>query len=359
MKSLKAIQSTYRQYIYSILAVGVVAGICFPFSDLIGYRTVSLMLLLTVSLLAMRYSIGPVTLSALLSALIWDFFFIPPHFTFTVGNTEDALMLLMYFIIAILNGVLTYQLRRYDRVVQKKEVKEGELKLYNTLFNSLSHELRTPIATILAASENLLSEDQHWSKTDQTQMNREIQIAGNRLNRLVDNLLNVSRLESGHVLLKWDWCDLNELLNAAVTRLNLDVKTSQIELSIPEDLPLVRLDFVLMEQAIYNLLHNAVMYAGENAVIKVDIAYQQNNLQIRISDNGPGLKPEDLSSIFNKFYRPKGSKAGGLGLGLSIVRGVIEAHHGHIELKNRPEGGAMAELQIPTGQLTPKQQPIE
>lgn len=357
MKSPKAIQSTTNQYLFSALTVLTVGAICYPFSAWIGYRTVSLMLLLTVSILAMWLSIGPVTVAAVLSAMIWDFFFIPPHFTFTVGNAEDGLMLLMYFIIALLNGILTFQMRHYERIAQKRASKEKALQLYNTLFNSLSHELRTPIATILAASDNLLSENQPWSASDKKQMNLEINTATQRLNRLVDNLLNVSRLESGYIVLKWDWCDLSELIAAAVGRLSPEAYQERVEISISEQVPLVRLDFVLMEQAIFNLLHNALTYNPEGAKVSISATYQQGQLTLVVVDHGPGFNPEDLPRVFEKFYRPKGSKAGGLGLGLSIVKGVVEAHHGSIELRNQVNTGASIQIIIPTGHLDPSIQP--
>ena len=184
-------------------------------------------------------------------------------------------------------------------------------------------------------------------------MNLEINKASKRLNRLVDNLLNVSRLESGHVILKWDWCDVGELIAAAVDRLSPDILQRSIVMKIPEHIPLVRLDFVLMEQAIFNLLHNSTIYAGETTAVTVRAEYQNDTLEIEISDNGPGFNPEDLERIFEKFYRPHGSKAGGLGLGLTIVKGVIEAHHGRIEVKNQDSGGAIITLSIPTGHLQP------
>ncbi|MBL7809054.1 MAG: DUF4118 domain-containing protein [Saprospiraceae bacterium] len=344
--------SNFSQYGWSVATVLVSAAICFPFTDLIGYRTVSLILLMVVSILAMRFSIGPVSVAAILSALIWDFFFIPPHFTLTVGHAEDALMLLMYFIIALLNAILTNQMKVYDRIMRRREDKESTLRLYNTLFNSLSHELRTPIATILAASENLASDKHKWSDEDKSTMNQVVHTAAERLNRLVDNLLNVSRLESGHLVLKWDWCDVGELINTAALRLKPDLDNKSLDIKIPANWPLMRLDFVLMEQAIYNLLHNAATYTPPGTRIVVDGAYQNHQLTIRISDNGQGFKEEeDLLRIFEKFYRPAGSKAGGVGLGLSIVKGVIKAHHGTIEVRNKPEGGAEFILNIPTGQL--------
>jgi two-component system, OmpR family, sensor histidine kinase KdpD len=151
------------------------------------YRVVALILLVTVSFIAMFYSIAPVMVSAILSALIWNFFFIPPKYTLHIENAEDALMFLMYFIIALVNAVLTNKIRQIEKVTQKRETKENTLKLYNTLLNSLSHELRTPIATIIGATDNLQMQDEKLSKANKKELIDEISKASLRLNRQVEN----------------------------------------------------------------------------------------------------------------------------------------------------------------------------
>ena len=160
-------QNSTGQFISSIVSVISVAGVCYLFSDFIGYRSVAMILLLTVSVLAMRLSLYPVLLAALLSALIWDFFFIPPKYTFHVNNYEDVLMLAMYFIVALLNGVLTARIRFFEKMAQEKQAKTQTLELYDTLFDALSHELRTPISTILGASDHLLYGEQNLSAANQ------------------------------------------------------------------------------------------------------------------------------------------------------------------------------------------------
>lgn len=351
MKFSKTLRSTRSQYLAGAGIVIAVAAVCYPLTDWLGYRVVSLILLMTVSLLAMRMSIGPVIIAAMLSAFIWDFFFIPPHFTLTVGSGEDTLMLVMYFIIALLNGVLTHEIKNYEEIARYKDDKETTLQLYNTLFNSISHEFRTPVATIWAASDNLLAEDQDWSAADRRKMTEEIHHAAERLNRLIDNLLNMSRLESGHIVLRWKWCDVGELLNSAVNRLRNDLGSRRLIVSLPENLPLVRLDFSVMEQVIFNILHNAATYTPDGTTIHIEADYIDKHLILRIFDNGPGFGEDDLDLVFEKFFRAKGAKAGGTGLGLSIVRGFVEAHRGSVEVDNRPEGGAQFVLKIPTGHL--------
>jgi len=147
--------SKLRQYIFSILLICIVSGICYAFSPYIGYKVVAFTLLVAVSLIAMTFDILPVFVAAVISALIWDFFFIPPRFTLHVSSTEDAILLIMYFLIALVNAVLTYKIRQVEKNAKQKEEKANAVKLYNTLLNSLSHELRTPIATIIGATDNL------------------------------------------------------------------------------------------------------------------------------------------------------------------------------------------------------------
>ncbi len=143
------------QHFISAVLVSIVSISCFFTVDLIGYRVVALILMVTVSLLAMMFDILPVMIAAILSALIWNFFFIPPLYTFHVSNAEDFLMFLMYFIIAMVNAVLTFKIREAELKARDKEEKENTIKIYNTLFNSLSHELRTPISTILGSVDTL------------------------------------------------------------------------------------------------------------------------------------------------------------------------------------------------------------
>ena len=135
--------SSSQQYFIAALFVCLVAGICFVFSNFIGYKVIAFVLLVTVSFIAMFFDILPVLLAALLSALIWDYFFIPPRFTFHIGTTEDSIMLLMYFVIALVNAVLTFKIRQIEKIAREEEEKANTVKLYNLLLNSLSQSSTT------------------------------------------------------------------------------------------------------------------------------------------------------------------------------------------------------------------------
>jgi len=361
--------SSFSQYAISIIAVCLVGSMGFLVLNYMGYMVIAFMLLVTVSILAMFLDILPVFLAAFLSALIWDYYFIPPRFTFSVGSTEDRLMLLMYFVIALINGALTYKIRQVEKQTRQKEEKENALKLYNTLFNSLSHELQTPISTIIGATDTLKEGDTRLSEKNKQELVNEISIATFRLNEQVKNLLNMSRLESGHLQLKKDWCDINELIHSVVNKLELSGK-SKINVSIPENFPLFKLDFGIMEQVMYNLLNNAIHYTPDNALISVTakcttsitghfdeedsstIGVTQrdstsHHLIIIVTDSGKGFPENEIEKVFDKFYRLHNARAGGTGLGLSIVKGFVEAHNGKIRLHNIPTGGAEFIIEIP------------
>jgi two-component system sensor histidine kinase KdpD len=340
-------QSTFKQFVISNLSVIIVALLCYASVDLIGYRSVALLLLATVSVLAIFFTLYPVLAAATLSALIWDFFFIPPHFTFHIRSSEDILLLLMYFVIALVNGVLTSKVRGLEKLELQKEERHNTIKLYKTLFDSISHELRTPIATIVGASDNLLQKDSNVSEEDKSKLINEISIAAFRLNRLIDNLLNMQRLESGIMKIKPDWCEINELINTPINRLKTELSTHNLQVQIQEDFPIIKMDFGLIEQSLFNLLHNETLYTHDDSTITITANYIKGNLIITLSDNGKGFTEEDLSHLFTKFYRSKVKTPGGTGLGLSIVKGFVEAHKGHVKVENNIPHGAKFTIEIP------------
>lgn len=329
------------------MPVVLTAVLCFFFVDFIGYRAIALILLLVVSVNAVLFDIFPVLLSALLSAVLWNYFFIPPILTFHIGTPEDGLMFLMYFVIASINTVLTYKIREVERKERNEEEKVKTIKLYNTLLNSLSHELRTPISTIIGAVDTLKENKDKLSLLQQTELLSQIDTASIRLNRQVENLLNMSRLESGMLKLNLDWCDLNELIFAVVQKLSPAKDRHKIIFNPNEHLPLFKLDTGLMEQVLYNILYNAVQYTPENSTILIDASLRSDNCVISISDNGNGFPETEIQNVFEKFYRLPHSETGGSGLGLSITKGFTEAHSGKITLENNVKGGATFTITIP------------
>jgi len=213
-------------------------------------------------------------------------------------------------------------------------------KLSKALLNSISHELRTPISAITTAASTLAElQPQHPASLEKT-LAAEIQQSAARLNRLVGNLLDMTRLESGKVKPRMEWCDVADLVHVAVRHNEKELARHAVKVSLPKGLPLVRMDFVLMEQALNNLLLNAAAYTPEGTAVEISVAASPAELTLTVADHGPGLPPESLPHLFDKFYRAPGAPAGGTGLGLSIVKGFVEAHGGRVEARHREGGGA-------------------
>lgn len=353
------------------MAVSGVAAACYPFSEFIGYHAVALLLLLVVSVLAMRQGLPAVLTAAILSALVWDFFFIPPQFTFTISSGEDVLMIIMYFIVALLNGIINHRLRQMAQFRRETAERERSILLYNALFNSLSHDLRTPIAAVLGAADTLQEHEGQLSEAHRSALLKEISAGALRLNEQVENLLNMSRIEAGALHPRREWCDLSDLIHGVIQKLPPDPDDKKIVVNLPEDLPLVQLDFGLTAQILQNLLFNARRHTPAGTRIQVSAkilseahghfeadesreglhpvaAPDSYRLVLEVSDTGPGIPEAEIAQVFDKFYRSGTTKADGTGLGLFVVRGFTEAQGGSAEVRNVPGNGACFTLEFPT-----------
>ena len=491
-------RTRWRDYLVVIGVVAAVALLSVLFDpQFTAPRVPGMFFLLAVVVLALFLGRGPVLLAGALSALVWDYFFLPPRHTFIIESTEDAILFIMYFVVAIVLGQLVariraqetaerhreeratalYQLSRelaqagtrdevvwqltaevnrvfstpaavllpgknglaphpdspltltdkevnvadwafqhrqaaghftdnlpgadalhlplateravlgvlsvsppaqtltlaqrdlleayarqaalvLDRVAlraaaeQTKLVAESE-RLSNALLNSISHELRTPLAAITSATNAL---GQAKDGPLQHAMVSEIQEASARLNRLVGNLLDVTRLESGHVQTKLEWCDIGDVIQTTVRTLERELAGRDVTVEVQPKLPLARLDFTLMQQVLSNLLLNAIMHTQRNAGISVRARTEGADLMITVADTGPGLPAELLPRLFDKFVRAPNAPPGGSGLGLAIVKGFVEAQGGRITAENKSSGGAIFTIQLPQTESPP---PIE
>lgn len=332
----------------SIILILGVAGICFALSDFMEYKVVAFVLLLVVSLIAMFFDIAPVLLAACLSAVVWNYFFIPPRLTFAIHSTENILLFSMYFIIAMVNAVLTYKIREVEKEANQRTMRDDALRLYDTMLNSLSHELKTPIATIIGATDTLQEEKQKLSETDRDQLLAEISKASIRLNRQVENLLNMSRLDSGFLQPRKDWCDVGEVVYEVLSQLKDGLAYKPVDVRLQENLPLFRLDRGLLEQVLYNLVHNATVYTPKYAVITIHASVDNDrHLLLVVEDTGNGFPEDEIGHVFEKFYRLRNTRTGGTGLGLSIVKGFVESMGGTIRLENGEDYGARFTITIP------------
>ncbi len=485
-----------KEYATALAAVAAVTVGSLVVKDWIGYSAVSLFFLTAVVLLGLFLGQGPILLAATLSALTWNFLFIPPVFTFRIDRLEDWLMFGIFFVVALVTGRLTGRLRAQERVERQREqratalyhltraiaaarsadevlrnataqmqelfgariavftgdpaqpgrlslhpaatyvadekeqgvaawvhrnrkaagrftdtlpsaeafylplvagdralgvmgvrppaqaalstaqrdlleafasqialafereqlraageqarVTEASDRLHRTLLDSVSHEMKTPLAVMATAADNLAVAAAGPARP----LVEEMRTAVRRLQHLIDNLLGMTRLESGALRLRYDWTDLTDLVNAALEATADARQGRTVEVKLPPELPLVRIDFGLVQQALANLIHNACQHTPPTARIElragVDAAAQQ--VWLAVEDDGPGLDPAHQPRVFDKFFRGQPDRAGGLGLGLSIVRGFVETHGGRVQAENRAGGGARFTLFLPLDQ---------
>jgi two-component system sensor histidine kinase KdpD len=194
----------------------------------------------------------------------------------------------------------------------------------------------------------LLSDSFTLSENDKKNLLSEISKASLRLNQQVENLLNMSRLESGFIQAKKDWCDISELIYNVAARLEEELKKFTIKIDCNKELPLFNIDYGLVEQVLYNLVQNATRYVPEKCSIKISANEINEGMQIIVEDNGKGFPADETEKVFEKFYRLNNSVTGGSGLGLSIVKGFVEAHKGTVHLQNILPQGAKFTINIPS-----------
>jgi two-component system sensor histidine kinase KdpD len=487
--------SALRQYLLAAGVVVVVALASYFLVPLIGANAIALIFLLAVVLLALFVDRGPTLLAATLSALVWDYFFLPPVFAFRVSHFEDAMLLIMYFAVALVLGQLTSRIHAQEFIAQQREARATALyvltrelggvadvnqlaqrvvtqlesvfdtavvlfiadrpyrlnraphqastyafparewrvairafeygqpagqftdnlpeagayylplvtgggavgvvglhfrrqsppplqqkqlldafarqialaldrqrldneaekaqrvaeseRLSKTLLNSMSHEIRTPLAVIKSAAGQLLEVDGHELSDAHKAMVGEVQEAVERLDRLVGKVLDSTRLEAGRVKPRITPCDISDLVHMAVKGTRKELARHNLKIEIAPGLPLVNVDFVLLQEALMNLLSNAATHTPAGTTIKISAHTDISDLLLLVADSGPGIRSDDLPRVFEKFYRGPSAPTGGTGLGLSLVKGFVEAQGGTVKAANQVNGGAVFTIRLP------------
>jgi two-component system sensor histidine kinase KdpD len=228
-------------------------------------------------------------------------------------------------------------------------VKMEAESLRNSLLSSVSHDLRTPLAVIAGAASSLLEKNHSLGDETQHEFLQTIVDESSRLALLVENIIHITRLESGKVIVNKQWYPIEEVIGSALERMKKQLAGRSLKTHLQSDMPLVRLDGILIEQILTNFLENAARYTPKDSPIDILAHTDNQQLRVEVADRGPGLKDDERLCVFDKFYR--GSAAAksqrGAGLGLAICRAIVEAHGGRIWEENRPDGGARFIFTIP------------
>jgi two-component system, OmpR family, sensor histidine kinase KdpD len=484
--------STVREYLIAVGIVIVVAGAAEYAVPLVGYRAIAWIFLAVVVVMAAFVGRGATLFAAILSALVWDFFFEQPIYSFYISTTEDRVLFLTYLVVAVTLGQLVAQIRAqektererqeratllqlltqqvteatdfndmlkravqytagafdaeisillpsssrklclhpasminvneeeyaittqvFDRgdaagrsttsspstgaiymplthgetagvmglrlnesrtlsiherklldgfsrqiaaVIQRYQMQEvsenakllaESERLSKTLLNSISHEIRTPLTVIQSATSNLTEYSKPVLSERQKAMVSEIQEASERLNRLVGKVLDMTRLESGRLKPKVELSEVSELVLMAEAETRKELALHKVKIDIAPNLPLISIDFELMLHALTNLLSNAAFHTPAGTEVRLTVRFENGTVLFIVADHGPGIAPDALPHVFEKFYRAPNARTGGTGLGLSLVKGFVEAHGGRVTAENRMSGGALFTISLP------------
>jgi two-component system sensor histidine kinase KdpD len=256
----------------------------------------------------------------------------------------------------ILTSVATQLAGAIDRSRLRQRATDAEIlrradELKNALLGAVSHDLRTPLASIVASAGSLRQTDVRWTDAERESFLSDIEHEARRLSRIVSNLLDLSRMESGTLHPERTWYDLAALIDDVVGRLRPLTQDHRVEVRVPEDLPPVSLDYVEIDQVLSNLIENAARHTRPGTAIAVSASVEGGEAIVEVSDDGPGVPKDALDRVFEPFFRgPSGGTPRGTGLGLAVARGLVEAHGGHISVRNRPDGGAVFRFTLPIEQ---------
>jgi two-component system sensor histidine kinase KdpD len=258
----------------------------------------------------------------------------------------------------ILTSVATQLAGAIERSRLRQRATDAEIlrradELKDALLGAVSHDLRTPLASIVASAGSLRQTDVLWTEAERESFLSDIEHEARRLSRIVGNLLDLSRVESGTLHPERSWYDLAALIDDVVGRLRPLTQGHRVDVQVPEDLPPVSLDYVEIDQVLSNLLENAARHTRPGTAIVVSAAVEGREAVVEVSDDGPGVPKDALARVFEPFFRgPSSGTPRGTGLGLAVARGLVEAHGGHISVRNRPEGGAVFRFTLPIEQPT-------
>ena len=241
-----------------------------------------------------------------------------------------------------------------ERVKLAEKAREASLvldsdRLRSALLNSISHELKTPLASILGSSATLLESESLYSAAERRELLENIKDGSNRMNLILSNLMDTARIESGMMKLKDDWCDIEEIVGSSLRHLSEQVRGRPLDIHIRKHLPLIRGDCVLLGQVLINLLDNALKYSPPGSPVEIQVKARGKYLTVNVADRGIGIPEGDLAKIFDKFYRIQHDTMNipGTGLGLPICKSIIEAHGGNIQAELRTGGGTIISFSIP------------
>jgi len=313
--------------------------------------------LLGVVVVAMRFRRVAAILTVVLSVTAFHYFCVPFQDSFVLENSNYVLTLITMLAVALVISTLTFKIRAQAAEVLSAQLAVESERTRNALLSAVSHDIKTPLSSIYGAATSLLEEEERLAKSERHELAQSIADEAERLNQVVTNLLEMTRLEEG-LDIKRDWRPLEEIIVAALTNTKKILRGRTVITNLPSDLPLIYADGVLLEQLFINLLENAAKYTPPESRIGISAVQHGQKVIIFVHDNGPGFPPGQEQRVFEKFFRGKTDGIRGAGLGLAICRAIVERHQGVISASNSRMGGATITIELPLEATPPPVQQL-
>jgi two-component system sensor histidine kinase KdpD len=303
---------------------------------------------------------GPALTNTFLAVAAFYYLSVPPWDSFRIEDPTYVVTLSGMLTVGLVMTTLTMRIRQQAVEALRREEQTKELyrlrdaaelevqreRTRNSLLSAVSHDLKTPLASIYGAATSLLEKDESLDQPERRDLAQSIYSEAERLNRVLTNLLEMTRLDSGRKLTR-DWYPMEEIVGSALTRLESSLRDRFVITEIPPELPLVWVDEVLLEQVYVNLLENAIKYTPPGTTIRIGAKCEADQIEITVEDSGPGFARGDEAHVFEKFFRGKVEGVRGVGLGLAICKAIIDLHEGNITATNAPGGGAIVRFTLP------------
>lgn len=370
-------------YVSGAFGIAAVTLLLVPIREHANSTTIALAFLLVVLFVAILWGSRPALLASVLGMLCFNFFFLPPFYTFTIAESQNWVALTVFFITALAVGQLSARAKRraeeseagrreinrlyeelqeaFERASQAEAFKRSE-RLKSALLDAVTHDLRTPLTSIMASATLLLEDRENTeqaemlSPLEQKALLRVITQGTNRLDRFVESIVDLARIEAGDMKLHRNWGAVDEIIEAALTRAEPLTEKHRIKVLIEEELPVVRVDARAVTEVIYTVVDNATKYAPvETSIVVKAHRVHDEMVEIAVEDEGPGIPLHLREKVFERFFRADddgamGHSTFGLGMGLAIARGIVEAHDGNIWIEDRTEGhGTRIVFTVPVG----------
>jgi two-component system, OmpR family, sensor histidine kinase KdpD len=334
----------------SAVAVAVVTGAVFALKTVAPVLGLAVLYLLAVLPVAVLYGLGYALAVSIASMLAFNFFFLPPVHTLALTDSENWVALGVFVVTAIVVSELATRARRRALAAAEADTLRRSDAAKTAVLHAVSHDLRSPLTAIRASAEGLESGSVQLGDEDRAALLETIRLETARLERLVANLLDLSRLEAGAAPAQRELWPVDELVSRALD--DLGGEASRVSVALDGDAPLVRVDAAQLERVLANVLENALRFSSPPDPVELVVSSTGDDVLVRITDHGPGLEAESLDRIFEPFEHGRGGREG-TGLGLAIARGFAEANGSRLWAEPRPGSGAAFVLEMPSAAARP------